>query len=276
MTRLAGSIPRTGRSRLSQPGLRDEFWAAVRTECQRLSADGHLPELAFPPGASPAAPQQSSPVMPVTLPLTGLAAQGERQAGQDWVVPDPDPDNLARNGARRIGPRPGPGTAPRAPPADRRGRGTRDPHLGTVVRGREPAASAPWPPAQQVGRPVRLARPARRPGRAARRRHRPRGHRAVRGGHGEHQGHGHGGLGGRIRPDRRREVRRLPAEVTQRGIPRRAAAEPRHRPGGAGAAGHRVRRGPPGQGRRGGPPDVAVLAEPPQCFSAGCSPSRLR
>jgi len=89
--------PRTGRSRLSQPGLRDEFWAAARTECQRLSADGHLRELAFPPGASPAAPQQPSPVMPVTLPLTGLAAQGERQAGQDWVVHDPDPDDLARN-----------------------------------------------------------------------------------------------------------------------------------------------------------------------------------
>jgi hypothetical protein len=89
--------PRTGRSRLSQPGLRDEFWAAVRTECQRLSADGHLRELALPPGASPAAPQQPAPAMPVTLPPAGLAVPGQRQAGQDWVVHDPDQDDLARN-----------------------------------------------------------------------------------------------------------------------------------------------------------------------------------
>jgi hypothetical protein len=32
--------PRTGRSQLSQPDLHDEFWAAVRIECQRLLAEG--------------------------------------------------------------------------------------------------------------------------------------------------------------------------------------------------------------------------------------------
>jgi hypothetical protein len=94
--------PRTGRSRLSQPGLRDEFWAAVRAECQRLVADGHIREPAFPPEASPTAQQQPSPVMPVTPPLAGPAAPGQHwpgqhRSGQHWVVRDPDWDDLARN-----------------------------------------------------------------------------------------------------------------------------------------------------------------------------------
>lgn len=54
--------PRTGRSQLSQPGLRDEFWAAVRAECQRLLADGHITEPALPPEATPAAPPPPTPV----------------------------------------------------------------------------------------------------------------------------------------------------------------------------------------------------------------------
>ncbi len=45
--------PRTGRSQLSQPQLDDEFWAAVRAECQRLSADGHIQEPVFPPRGQP-------------------------------------------------------------------------------------------------------------------------------------------------------------------------------------------------------------------------------
>ena len=77
--------PRTGRFQLSQPGLRDEFWAEVRAECQRLSADGHIKEPAFPPEASPAAPQQPSPVMPVSQPLAGPPAPGERWSGQHGV-----------------------------------------------------------------------------------------------------------------------------------------------------------------------------------------------
>ena len=63
--------PRTGRFQLSQPGLRDEFWAGVRAECQRLSAAGQIKEPAFPSEASPAAPQQPSPVMPVSQPQAG-------------------------------------------------------------------------------------------------------------------------------------------------------------------------------------------------------------
>jgi hypothetical protein len=88
--------PRTGRFQLSQPGLRDEFWAQVRAGCQRLSADGQIKEPAFPPEASPAAPQPS-PVMPVSQPLAGPPATGERWSGQHGVGRDPDSDDLARN-----------------------------------------------------------------------------------------------------------------------------------------------------------------------------------
>jgi hypothetical protein len=89
--------PPTGRFQLSQPGLRDEFWAEVRAECQRLLADGHITEPEFPPEASPAAPQQPSPVMPVSQPLAGPPAPGERWSGQHRVGRDPDSDDLARN-----------------------------------------------------------------------------------------------------------------------------------------------------------------------------------
>jgi hypothetical protein len=94
--------PRTGHSQLSQPHVRDEFWAAVRAECQRLLADGHITEPVFPPGASPAAQPQPSPVTPVSPPLAGpLAsgppASGQHRSGQHWVVRNPDWDDLARN-----------------------------------------------------------------------------------------------------------------------------------------------------------------------------------
>jgi Nuclease-related domain len=47
--------PRSGQSELSRPDLRDEFWAAVRSECQQLSRDGQISEPALPPEVSPAA-----------------------------------------------------------------------------------------------------------------------------------------------------------------------------------------------------------------------------
>jgi hypothetical protein len=110
--------PRTGRSQLSQPGLHDEFWAAVRAECRRLSADGHIQAPVFPPGArfpaepGSAASQQPSPVAPPPVaPLAPPAAgpptpgehesgeheSGQHESGQHWVVRDPDWDDLARN-----------------------------------------------------------------------------------------------------------------------------------------------------------------------------------
>ncbi len=99
--------PRTGRSQLSQPGLRDEFWAAVRAECQRLLADGHITEPALPPEAIPAAQQPPSPVTPVSQPPAGAPvsgphgsgprAPGPHGSGPHWVVRDPGWDDLARN-----------------------------------------------------------------------------------------------------------------------------------------------------------------------------------
>jgi hypothetical protein len=41
--------PRTGRSQLAQPHWHDEFWAAVRAECQRLVAAGQISEPELPP-----------------------------------------------------------------------------------------------------------------------------------------------------------------------------------------------------------------------------------
>ena len=40
--------PRTGQSQLSNPDRHDEFWAAVRAECQRLLAEGHISEPELP------------------------------------------------------------------------------------------------------------------------------------------------------------------------------------------------------------------------------------
>ena len=44
--------PRTGQSQLSNPDRHDEFWAAVRAECQRLLAEGHISEPELPPETS--------------------------------------------------------------------------------------------------------------------------------------------------------------------------------------------------------------------------------
>lgn len=94
--------PRTGHSQLSQPHLRDEFWAAVRAECQRLLADGHIqkpafpPQATFPPKASSTAPPQPSPVLPVSQPRAGPQAPGQA-SGQHGVVRNPDWHDLARN-----------------------------------------------------------------------------------------------------------------------------------------------------------------------------------
>ena len=84
--------PRTGRSQLSQPRWHDEFWAAVRGECQRLLADGHISEPELPPGASPAVQREPPPEMPVAQPETRPPASGPH-----WVVRDPEWDDLARN-----------------------------------------------------------------------------------------------------------------------------------------------------------------------------------
>jgi Nuclease-related domain len=83
--------PRTGRSHLGRPDRHDEFWAAVRAECQQLLRDGQISESALPPEASPTA--QWPP--PAGMPVTQSAARPP--SGQHRVVPDPEWDDLARN-----------------------------------------------------------------------------------------------------------------------------------------------------------------------------------
>ena len=88
--------PRTGRSQLSQPQLDDEFWAAVRAECRRLSADGHIQDPVFPPEASLVAPGRP-PDTPDSQSRPGPPPSGQHGVGQHWVVRDPEWDDLARN-----------------------------------------------------------------------------------------------------------------------------------------------------------------------------------
>jgi hypothetical protein len=80
--------PRTGRSHLSRPDRHDEFWAAVRAECQQLLRDGHISESALPPEVSPTAQWEA--------PAAGSAASPP-PSEQHRVVRDPEWDDLARN-----------------------------------------------------------------------------------------------------------------------------------------------------------------------------------
>jgi hypothetical protein len=84
--------PRTGRSHLSRPDRRDEFWAAVRAACQPLLRDGQISESALPPEASPTAQWQA----PADLPVAQSAARPP-SSGQSRVAGSPDWDDLARN-----------------------------------------------------------------------------------------------------------------------------------------------------------------------------------
>ena len=67
--------PRTGRSQLSQPRLRDEFWAAVRAECQRLLADGHITEPRFPLRPFPLCSSRQPPSRPSASPRPAAGAR---------------------------------------------------------------------------------------------------------------------------------------------------------------------------------------------------------
>ncbi len=89
--------PRMGRSQLSQPHLRDEFWAAVRAECQRLLADGHIKEPArFLPRPVPPGRSSLPPSCPSASRGPGRGRLG-RRPGSTRVVRNPDWDDLARN-----------------------------------------------------------------------------------------------------------------------------------------------------------------------------------
>ena len=75
----------TSRFEISQAGRRDEFWAAVRAEGQRLLLDGQVTELALPAEAGASTPQrppagplagQAIAVPPGSVPGPGLRGQG--------------------------------------------------------------------------------------------------------------------------------------------------------------------------------------------------------
>jgi nuclease-like protein len=70
--------PRSGRSQLSQPDRCDEFWAIVRSECQRLLQHGTITE----------AEAGTPPDAPVSAPSV---------TNEHWVVRDPEWDDLADN-----------------------------------------------------------------------------------------------------------------------------------------------------------------------------------
>ncbi len=93
--------PRTSRFEISQPGRRDEFWAAVRAECQRLVLDGQVTELALPAEAS-ASPPQPPPAdrlagQAVAVPPASVPSRGVRdQEGNDLARTAPGASASAR------------------------------------------------------------------------------------------------------------------------------------------------------------------------------------
>ena len=108
--------PRSGRFQLRQPAMAEDFWRAVRTECQRLVQDGQLADVILPAAAMPAPgqpviprparPQQRPPGPPPPAqpphPPPPPAAQPAPATpgtpdGADWVVRDSRWDDLAHN-----------------------------------------------------------------------------------------------------------------------------------------------------------------------------------
>ena len=89
--------PRSGRFQISQTDRRDEFWAAIRTRCQRLTLAGEIAEPVLPveasattrqhPPAAPSAAQHAAAQHAAALP-------GSRPGP---VAQDPEWDDLARN-----------------------------------------------------------------------------------------------------------------------------------------------------------------------------------
>jgi hypothetical protein len=97
--------PRSGRFQLSHPELEAGFWTAIRTECRRLLADGRLSDAVLPQAAAPAEQHRSTRRRPAAAPdpqLPGPAPDLRRSAAGapgnvHWVIRDPRWDDLARN-----------------------------------------------------------------------------------------------------------------------------------------------------------------------------------
>ena len=105
--------PRSGRFQLHQPAMAEDFWLAVRAECQRLVQEGQLAGVALPAAAiaEPAQQPAGAPTRPQgRAPEPGPPAQSPRlsaaqpapavQSGPDdthRIVRDSRWDDLARN-----------------------------------------------------------------------------------------------------------------------------------------------------------------------------------
>jgi hypothetical protein len=105
--------PRSGRFQLQRPAMAEDFWLAVRAECQRLVQEGQLADVTLPaaamveaaqqpagPSARPQerAPAPRAPVQPPPLSATQPApAVGSGPDGTPRIVRDSQRDDLARN-----------------------------------------------------------------------------------------------------------------------------------------------------------------------------------
>jgi len=105
--------PRSGRFQLHQPAMADDFWLAVRAECQRLLREGQLASAALPAAATaepgqpvdrePSEPQKPAPgpPPPAQSPRASAvqpgAAMDSAPESTHWIVRDARWDDLARN-----------------------------------------------------------------------------------------------------------------------------------------------------------------------------------
>jgi Nuclease-related domain len=103
--------PRSGRFELHQPAMAEGFWMAVRAECQRLLQEGQLADVTLPAAATaepgqpaaqqPARPQPPGPPPPAQPPHPSAArpapAESSVPDGAHWIVRDARWDDLARN-----------------------------------------------------------------------------------------------------------------------------------------------------------------------------------
>jgi Nuclease-related domain len=55
--------PRSGRFQLHQPAMAEDFWSAVRAECQRLMQEGQLADAALPAAAMDSVPDGTQPAV---------------------------------------------------------------------------------------------------------------------------------------------------------------------------------------------------------------------
>ena len=108
--KLGWCDPRSGRFELYQPAMAEDFWLAVRAECQRLLQEGQLAEVVLPAAAKaepgqpvakqPAGPQPPGPLPPGQPPHPAAAqpapADSSMPDGTHWVVRDARWDDLAR------------------------------------------------------------------------------------------------------------------------------------------------------------------------------------